>query len=449
MFVHRFTFAIIILLVLLLAGCGETAVSSPTTTPIPTNQPPPATALPTSTPQPTATKPPPTATAELNADTAVSDQPPDFRYLEAAIDDALKDFDGFRSVYVVDLQSGESLDMNGDLAIAGMSLLKIPILVETYRTIDGAPSINQRELISETMGIQSGNFTANLLLHTIAGQPNTFAGADILTASMKNLGLFNTFIAVPYDAELPEGRLPTYLTPANQRTDMTTFPDPYRQTTIKDIGRLLQMVYECATRNSGSLRETYPDEITQAECREILDVMQRLKLGAFIENGVPQGTAVAHKHGWIDDTHGDAAVVFTPGGDYVLGIALYDSEWLEWEISNPLIAEVSRRVYAHFNDPVVYAGVTLPTPTTAPAVSGSATPDWPRAVVTNTQGIGLTVRAAPGGAELAIVPDGTILALLPDEPQDVNGYRWHKILLPDGRQGWAAADFFTPLNATP
>jgi hypothetical protein len=53
------------------------------------------------------------------------------------------------------------------------------------------------------------------------------------------------------------------------------------------------------------------------------------------------------------------------------------------------------------------------------------------------------VRDAPGGAELAIVPDGTILTLLPQAPLEGGGFSWQRVLLPDGREGWAAADFFT------
>ena len=56
------------------------------------------------------------------------------------------------------------------------------------------------------------------------------------------LGLENTFIAVPYEEDIPG----TYSTPANQRTDINTLPDPKMQTTPKDIGTLLEMIYQCA-----------------------------------------------------------------------------------------------------------------------------------------------------------------------------------------------------------
>ena len=45
----------------------------------------------------------------------------------------------------------------------------------------------------------------------------------------------------------------------------------------------------------------------------------------------------------------DAGIVFTPGGNYVIVIMLYKPNWLEWEISSPLIANMSRATYNFFN----------------------------------------------------------------------------------------------------
>jgi hypothetical protein len=65
--------------------------------------------------------------------------------------------------------------------------------------------------------------------------------------------------------------------------------------------------------------------------------------------GVPADTRVAHKHGWTADTHGNAGIVFSPGGDYVLVVALHNPTWLDFSESFPLITEISRAVYNYFN----------------------------------------------------------------------------------------------------
>jgi hypothetical protein len=54
------------------------------------------------------------------------------------------------------------------------------------------------------------------------------------------------------------------------------------------------------------------------------------KIGVLIEAGVPEGTQVAHKHGWITEPSSgviqnisDSGIIYTPGGNYVLVIYAY------------------------------------------------------------------------------------------------------------------------------
>jgi beta-lactamase class A len=77
--------------------------------------------------------------------------------------------------------------------------------------------------------------------------------------------------------------------------------------------------------------------------------MSNNTVDALLKAGVPEDTRVAHKHGWINDTHGNAAVFFTPGGDYVIVMMLFQPEWLNFQESLPVIAEVSRQVYNYYN----------------------------------------------------------------------------------------------------
>ncbi|MDX1414554.1 MAG: serine hydrolase [Candidatus Promineifilaceae bacterium] len=425
--------------VLALSSCGgnedgqtaDAVTTEATKIPLPTHTPlvraePTATA--TLMPAPT-TEPTPAATKNRY----------DLRYLRAAIMETLATFDGISSYVVIDLQTGERIVHNDEVALAGMSLVKVPILVNTYRVLDGPPGIEHTKLISETTALSS-NFAANLLLQTIAGKQDAYAGADIVSQSMRDLGLYNTFIAVPIDAEPRPERLNTVLTPANRRTDITTHADPYRQITTGDLGSLLEMIYECAENNSGPLRELYSEQLMQSECQEMLQMMQLNELARLLENGLPADVPFAHKVGWIDDTHGNGGIVFSPGGDYIVVMALYTPEWLEWEESAPLFETVSRQVYDHFNNPDGYTGVELaPEPAPLPV---TATPDLPHAIVSGTQGIGLTVRETPGGAEVAILPEGTVLTLLEEAPIEFNGFSWHRVRTPDGDTGWAADAYF-------
>ena len=118
--------------------------------------------------------------------------------------------------------------------------------------------------------------------------------------------------------------------------------------TVAEMGSLLASVYQCAYNESGPLMETLSN-IEPRECRQMLHVMSNNTVDALLKAGVPADTRVAHKHGWIPDTHGNAAVFFTPGGDYVIAMMMFQPEWLNFQESLPVIAEVSRQVYNYFN----------------------------------------------------------------------------------------------------
>lgn len=64
-----------------------------------------------------------------------------------------------------------------------------------------------------------------------------------------------------------------------------------------------------------------------------------------------------------------------------------------------------------------------------------------RAVVDGTAGSGLTLRDGPGGEEIAILPDGTILTLLEDEPTETGGFIWRSVRTVARDEGWVVEDF--------
>lgn len=266
-----------------------------------------------------------------------------------------QDTNGVASVFILDLNTGEEVNINSDVPISAIDLMKIPIVVETYRSLNQLPTLSQRQLISDTLVVNPEHTSANALLSVIAGEDDPYRGAEIITQSLQRLGLQNTFILGPYDAGL-RGGVQVPETPANSVENLRTDPDPVMQTTAEDIGTYLSMIYYCAKGSGGALVAAYPSDDWQRECLETLDYMQLNQIGSLLEEGVPPETTVAHRHGWVGDTHVDAGIVFTPGGDYVIVQALYKPDWLEWELSSPLMADVSRAAYNYFNFDAPFLG---------------------------------------------------------------------------------------------
>jgi hypothetical protein len=71
---------------------------------------------------------------------------------------------------------------------------------------------------------------------------------------------------------------------------------------------------------------------------------------SLLRGGVPDLSMVAHRPGWNADTRSDAALFFTPGGDYVVVVFLNTPhQAMDWNEVNPQMADISRAVYNYFN----------------------------------------------------------------------------------------------------
>jgi len=172
---------------------------------------------------------------------------------------------------------------------------------------------------------------------------------------MKKLGFSSTFLAGFFTK--PAYLLPSVpVTPGNSRTDISTDPDSYSQTTPSEMGTLLADIYQCAQNSGGALVAAFPDKMNPATCQMLLDFMAQDKLGSLIQGGVPDGTLVPHKHGYVPDSRdgvvrdtSDAAIVYSPGGNFVLAIYSYHPINNVWDIINPLFGNLTKAIYNYFN----------------------------------------------------------------------------------------------------
>ena len=273
--------------------------------------------------------------------------PPTITALRNSIDNYIQslDFEGIVSLEVVDLSTGEQLSINPRVAYSALSIIKIPIIFERYKLLNTIPTQETTKIIEGSV-IQSSNLYANILLNEI-GNGDKVVGASLLTSDMHMLGFTNTFMAGYFDQK---SKPPVVETLANTRTDVNTIPDPFMQTTVEDMAGFLTMLYQCSQDFSGGISIMFADFVTQEECQAIIELLSKNKIATLIEAGVPEGTRVAHKHGFGEgDTIGDAGIVFSPGGNYVVVLYMWQSEYLEWEYSAPVVANISRMIFSYFN----------------------------------------------------------------------------------------------------
>jgi hypothetical protein len=83
-----------------------------------------------------------------------------------------------------------------------------------------------------------------------------------------------------------------------------------------------------------------------------------------------------------------------------------------------------------------------PTATLDPRIpTATATSIICRAIVDGTSGSGLTLRDTPNGVEITILPDGSILTLLQEEPRESGGFVWRHVRTVAREEGWVVQDF--------
>jgi beta-lactamase class A len=245
-------------------------------------------------------------------------------------------------------QDGYEISTNPDVAFTTASIVKIPIMTSIFRRVHEDEDAETLNLLQK-MIIESGNDPADWVMERVI---HTSLAPLEVTDDMKSLGLENTFLAGEFGLGSPLLRI--YNTPANQRVDISTDPDQYNQSTPSDIGMLLEDIYLCADNGQGTFKAVFGDEITQTECQIMIDYLSQNKMPSLLEAGVPDVTVVAHKHGWttyqgIMKTLGDAGIIFSPGGDYILVIFLYHPEQLIWDTASSLVGQLSAAIYNFYN----------------------------------------------------------------------------------------------------
>jgi beta-lactamase class A len=272
----------------------------------------------------------------------------------------LSEFDGLVGFYLKDLQNsqeihfayqqGEDLPIDPDVAFTAASIIKIPVLVSIYTMLDQPPDEETASLIAK-MVEESGNESTDWLMQRVI---DSYRAPLIVTENMQQMGLTNTFLGGHF--YLGARLLQRYETPANTRTDINTSPDPYNQTTPSDIGMLLEDMHQCAELDGGALVAVFPENFSQVECQEMIGYLSRNYMPSLIEAGLTEDAFIAHKHGWVTNDGiinmlGDAGLIYTPGGDYVLSIFLYHPEQLIWDPASSLVGQLSRAVYNFYNMP--------------------------------------------------------------------------------------------------
>jgi beta-lactamase class A len=239
-------------------------------------------------------------------------------------------------VFVVDLQTGGYIDLDGGTLYASASTIKLPILVAFFQDVDagkvrldemltlklemiadGSGDLQYKKVgtpfsaleVATKMMVISDNTATNMLIERLGGK-------EALNQRFQSWGLTTTAI---------RNRLP------DVEGTNTTSP--------KELANLLSVV------NRGNL-------VSLSSRDRLLSIMQRNEINNLLPQGLGTGAGIAHKTGNIGSLLADAGIVDLPTGKRY-AIAVMVKRPFNDLAAQELIQQISRKTYDYFNTPRV------------------------------------------------------------------------------------------------
>lgn len=273
--------------------------------------------------------------------------------LEAMADE----WPGIMGVAVYDLDDGAQIAaVNAKSVFNAASTIKMPIMLNAYASL-GSFSKRQ-EAALQKMIVESDNLEANLLLAASVEGTTTedaFAGVNLMSDRLAELGLTNTLLYVPFETEdYIKLYKPTFRrAPVNSgERPFTTTQNTALRTTPAEMGQLYVWLDACAKGNGPLLKQF--DTLNANRCQDMLDRLSRNGDRTRMVAGVPAFVRVEHKSGWIPPfIQADAGIVRSPGGDFAIAIYLdqeretYAEPFFRFE--ERVVANVAQLVYSYYN----------------------------------------------------------------------------------------------------
>lgn len=278
--------------------------------------------------------------------------------LQAQIEAMAKAWRGIVGLYVYDLNNDRVIaQLNQNTVFSGASVMKVPILLRSYITL---PTFStKQETWLRKMIVESDNFSANNMLAASAGGTNTddaLNGALEMSAMLKQLGLEHTYQNMPYEASdylINIRKIKIRRGPPHEGSAPFTEPDPVLRTTPAEMSRVFLWIYQCS-KGQGLLLDTFGKTLTAARCQEMLDRLEDNGDHTRFVAGLPTGTRIAHKSGWIEDMQADVGIIRSPGGDFLMATYIYrqivpGKNYLSDAVAAPVLASFARLVYSYYN----------------------------------------------------------------------------------------------------
>ena len=267
--------------------------------------------------------------------------------LRARIEERIAAVPGARVAIVLhDLADRFDLRIAADSSFHAASTMKVPVMIELFRRIDaGALSLDQGVLVVNQFGsivdgssysLDANDDSDSSVYAMIGRRMSVRELIEHMIIHSSNLAT-NTLIALVGAAHADSTAHAlgaTRMRVLRGVEDQKAYDRGLNNTTTAgDLAALMLAIERGQAASRGS-------------CATMRDIMLREVYSGEIPAGLPPGTPVAQKTGWITATLHDAAIVYPPGRTpYVL--VVLTSNIPDEKVAGSLIADVSRLVWEY------------------------------------------------------------------------------------------------------
>ncbi len=268
-------------------------------------------------------------------------------------------------LYVLDLDSGQYVNLNGDKPVAAASTIKIPLLIAFLQDVDAGKirldeqlTVDEEVIVGEAgelQGVPPGTKISALETITLMIEISDNTATNMVIRRLGGIAAVNQ-------------RFQSWgLTATAVRNPL---PDLEGSNTIstKELATVLAMVSE--------------GQLLKPRSRDLaLHILERTVTDTLLPRGLGEGARIAHKTGDIGSSVGDAGRIDMPNGKRYF-MAMMVKRPHNDRRANNLIAESSKVVYDYFASTsgpttppsVPPAAAEMPSPTDTPAATPEASP---------------------------------------------------------------------------
>lgn len=274
--------------------------------------------------------------------------------LESRLQQIISGFKGNVAFAAKNLHTGEVVGINSDEKVQTASVIKLPILVETFFQVkegraqwedlillDQASKVQGSGILQDLSGgliltlrdaatlmiVLSDNTATNLLIDRV--------GIDSVNSRMKKLGLENTRLFKK-----------VFLPPEKPSEEQKKFG--LGMTTPTEMLRLLDMLFR------GELVDKESSEAMISILKKQRDTDQIPRHITYNESGENrEGILVANKTGALERVRNDVGLVFSKKGMCAFAIFTWNSTDTRWTADNAAtltVAQLSKALYDYFSD---------------------------------------------------------------------------------------------------